>query len=90
MMACLNDHAPITKLLLGRGCTVNAAYNVVETALYHACRLGFTECVKELLAHHGADTSIKSSYGKTPLDIAKENKHQAVIDLLLVEHKNSP
>ena len=64
---------------------MNTVEDVNETALHKACWQGSTECVKELLAH-GADTSIKNKCGKTPLDIAKEEKNQAVIDFLM-KHK---
>jgi ankyrin len=64
---------------------------------------GYTECVKELLAHeadtsstecvhdlpYGADTTILNRKRQTPLDIAKEKKHQAIIDILM-EHKKGP
>jgi hypothetical protein len=88
MVACRNgyrSHSTI-KLLLDRGCAINAAGDDGDTAL-HACALsGSTECVKELLGANGVNTSIKNKYGKTPFDVAKEKKNQAIIDLLM-EHK---
>ena len=87
MAACYSGHTSITKLLLGRrGCHVNAVDNGGDTALHKACWDGSTECVKELLAH-GADTSIKNKDGETPLDIARNQNHKAVIALLLPQEK---
>ena len=83
MMASRNDRAAsITKLLLHRGCAMNAVNDFGDTALHWACKRGSTECVKELLTH-GADATIKNEYGSTPFDVAKEG---TVIDLLM-EHK---
>ena len=78
-----------TKLLLDRGCTVNAHNIHGRTALHQACArwvVGSTECIKELLAN-GADTFIKTKGGKTPFDIAKEKEHQTAIDLLMKHEK---
>jgi hypothetical protein len=84
MAACLNGHASTTKLLLDRGCAINAVDNGGWTALHKACWKGSMECVKELLTY-GADTSVKNKFGQTPLDLAKERNYQAAIDLLM-EH----
>ena len=85
--ACANGHTSITRLLLDRDCSnVNAVDDDGVTALHKACWEGSTECVKELLAH-GADTSIKNKDGETPLDIARNQNHKAVIALLLPQEK---
>jgi hypothetical protein len=86
MLACCHaGHFPITKLLLERGANVNAVNDYGYTALDSACLKGSKDCVEELLAH-GADATIKNKDGKTPLDVAQQNKHQSIIDLL-TEHK---
>ena len=104
MMASHNDRAAsTTRLLLHRGCAINADNGYGHTALHNTCNTGAPKCAKELLAH-GADTSIKDSNRKTPFDIAKESnhqyvstpfeiatekKHQAVFDLFM-EHMKRP
>ena len=92
MAACFHGHAFVTKLLLDRGCNVNAVksgfVNGCNTALHRACYCGNTECVKELL-DHGADTSIMNNAGRTPLDVARESKQKAVIVLILEEKKRT-
>ena len=88
IQASVMGYASTTKLLLDRGCAVNAVDNHGYTALHWACWFDNTECVKELLAH-GADTSIKNNYNETPLDLAKERNYQAVIDLLMEHTKRS-
>ena len=87
MKACRNNNPSVAKLLLDRGCQVHVTRRTKDggyTALHYACRDGFTECAKELL-DHGADIHFPDDNMKTPLDIAKRNKHKSVIDLLL-EH----
>ena len=74
ILACdKGRHASFTKLLLNRGCAVDATDDDGDTALHHACWRGSTQCVKELLAH-GADTHMKNNDGDTPLDVAKDSK----------------
>jgi ankyrin repeat protein len=67
---------------------MNNIHDEGETALHEACRDDDTECVKELLVH-GADTTVKDKNGKTPLDLAKENKHLTVINLFIEHEKRS-
>lgn len=52
-----------------------------RTALYCAAEDGCEKMTKLLLAY-GADVQLADINAKTPLDIAKKLKHQAVVDLL--------
>ena len=86
MCACYATHASTTKLLLERGSKVNTTNRYGSTALHKACMgRGSKRCVEWLLAK-GADTTIKNWEGKTPLDVAQENKHPSapsIVDLLM-------
>eukprot|EP00747_Dinoflagellata_sp_TGD_P166476 gnl/TRDRNA2_/TRDRNA2_189316_c0_seq1.p1 gnl/TRDRNA2_/TRDRNA2_189316_c0~~gnl/TRDRNA2_/TRDRNA2_189316_c0_seq1.p1 ORF type:complete len:244 (+),score=71.85 gnl/TRDRNA2_/TRDRNA2_189316_c0_seq1:137-868(+) len=52
-----------------------------RTALHAAALNGCVEVVKELLSY-GADRDAEDLYGKTPLDLATENKFEDVVTLL--------
>jgi ankyrin repeat protein len=90
-LLCAWSELSTTKLLLGRGSSVNAVNQNGDTALHIACYCrtgGSIKCAEELLAH-GADTSIKNNVGKTPLNLAQDCKHQSIIDLLMKHKKRS-
>ena len=79
MMSCREGHSSITKLLLDRGCKVNVVGEEFgDTALHYACYNGFTKGVKELIAQ-GANASIRSDNGRTPLDVARREGQQAIV-----------
>jgi ankyrin repeat protein len=72
----------LVKLLIGRGADVNQhERSFSETPLHVAVRYGSVEGVK-LLLEAKADPMGKQSDGKTPLDLAKERKHQDIVKLL--------
>lgn len=60
---------------------VNKTNKLGETALMQSVRFGNNDSVKLLLAS-GADTKIKSKYGLSALDIAKQSNNQTAVQLL--------
>ncbi|KAF3916861.1 Ankyrin-1 [Dactylellina cionopaga] len=72
----------IVKLLLEKGADINAPVDYHGgTALHWAVRMGRHKIV-EILIDHGADLAIKCYDGRTALDYAKENGHDAIAALL--------
>ncbi|CAH2259533.1 jg24264 [Pararge aegeria aegeria] len=53
-----------------------------QAPLHLCCTWGLTEVIQTLL-EHGANINSKDAEGKTPLHIAIENQHAAIISLLL-------
>ena len=53
-----------------------------DTGLHYACFCGHLEAVKALV-EGGADPNLPSNDGKTPLQSAKEEKQQKVVDYLV-------
>ena len=78
--AAQRNNLPVLKTLIVAGADVNVCLVDGGTALMVAAQFGFADFVKELLAN-GADKTL-SVGGKTALDAAKANQHQAVVDLL--------
>jgi palmitoyltransferase len=72
----------LVKLLLDRGADVNRPGGLLkETPLHFAAKYGDVELAKLLLTAK-ADPSAKEFHGKTPLDLARESKHQGIVKLL--------
>ena len=87
LMLCA-DNAPIMRILLENGATVNAQDQDDCTPLQYAVILGNRETV-ELLCEHGANVNIPDLGGFTPLHNVWENKEKAeseAITRILLEH----
>jgi len=80
--AAYAGHAAACKLLLTHGVELNrqGPHNGY-TALHDAVWQGNLEAAT-VLVEAGADGSIQSKQGQTPLDLARANRHQALIALL--------
>ena len=82
--AAYDGYADIAKVLLGHGADPNIKNNIGYIPLHEAAFLGYVNVIKSLL-EHGADPSIKDNkgtYGRTPLDCAREGKHFDAVNLL--------
>ena len=72
----------LVKLLIDRGADVNQHDGLEkETPLHYAAKYGNVELAK-LLLKAKADPKAKEFHGKTPLDLAKESRHQDIVKLL--------
>lgn len=80
--AAVSGDARTIRALIGSGANVSAVTTEgKETALHLAAAWGRVEVIRELLAA-GAATTDRNSKGKTPLDEALDNDHQAAASLL--------
>lgn len=75
-----NGHVASCKVLIAGGCCVNSTGNGDKTPLGLACELG-SEVVVRLLLGAGADLE-RLSNGLTPIDIARNNGHGGICELL--------
>jgi uncharacterized protein len=72
----------LVKLLIDHGADVNWHGGLEkETPLHYAAKYGNIELAK-LLLKANADPKSKKYNGKTPLDLAKETKHEDIVKLL--------
>ena len=71
----------IVALLLSNGAEVDAKQHGGYTAMHSAAANGDIEVVRLLLAHQ-AQSGVRAENGKSPLDMAKDKEHTAVIELL--------
>ena len=53
---------------------INAQDNIGQTPLHRACCLGHSDIVKTLILA-GADETITSDYGRTPVQLTKDRGH---------------
>lgn len=96
--ACIGGHAACAKLLLnysdGECCKVNVQTKAGMTATSSACESGKIEVLKELVAYHktaGAagkeevDFKMLDGDGKDCIQLAKDNKHKELLQLLVAE-----
>ena len=72
----------VAKQLLDAGIDINAQNNNGETALYRAV-LKKNYALIRFLIENGADASIATNQGQTPLALAQANADQQAIDLLM-------
>jgi ankyrin repeat protein len=70
MQAASNGHASCVKALITHGCNVDAVDALGITVLITATSMNQTECMRLFLRDGGADTSITTVCGKTPLEFA--------------------
>jgi ankyrin repeat protein len=88
-----NGHAEIVRILINHGANVNDQYTAspMNTPLTEAASRGYTEIVAILLdrrvyedgaAVEAVDMDAKNGLGKTALDIAIENGHNGIVELL--------
>jgi ankyrin repeat protein len=79
--AAYNNHSNAVNLLLSYGADIEIKYRKFATPLYTASYLGHKNIVKILLNYNAnKDTKVN---GKTPLQVAQENGHFDVVELLL-------
>ena len=76
------EHASGVKLIIERGCNVNAPDIRGCSPLWHAARTGNTS-IARLLLDHGADLEAKNQDGRTPLIIAACKSYTPLVRLLL-------
>jgi len=80
--AVANGNAAVVKLLLMHGADPNHLYEGGQfSPLLEAAAEGKVGIV-DLLIRHGANVNMKSTDGKTPLGIARQNGHTAVVEAL--------
>ncbi|KAL4792224.1 ankyrin repeat-containing domain protein [Aspergillus venezuelensis] len=81
--AAVNHRAEIIRILLEHDPTLDVNMQDVNgmTTLHDVARAGHLETL-EVLLEHGGDPSIKDKYGRTPILIAHEKHHPAVLESL--------
>ncbi len=81
IVAALQGSRDIAELLLAQGADVNAAGEWNRTVLHVVALRGQKETVEFLLSR-GANPNLKDHEGNTVLDMALQNKHAKIADLL--------
>ncbi len=71
----------VMRLLLERGCAVDAQDMDGQTALHLCVSCGFTKGV-QLLLEHNAAPALSDSEGRTPLQYAEEEGYAEIVELL--------
>jgi len=81
--AAKKGHVRIISLLLEHRASVNAcAFGWCgETPLHYACKYGHTDVVQQLL-EHGANPTLESREGRTPMQHARKHRQWGAVKLL--------
>ena len=90
-IAIANGHTKIVRILLEGGADVDEQYSAMpeNTPLAEAVSRGYTEIVTILL-EWGADKDATNFLGQTALDIAIENGHNDIVELLRGKELEAP
>uniref|UniRef100_A0A668VV02 Uncharacterized protein n=1 Tax=Oreochromis aureus TaxID=47969 RepID=A0A668VV02_OREAU len=80
--ACLEGHAPVVQMLLGKGADINLKDQLGSRAIHWACR-GGNLTVVEVLKSHGADLNVRDKLHSTPLHVATRTGHTSIVEYLL-------
>lgn len=78
--AAVGGHLDLVRMLIERGADVNGGRDR-NTALHGAAGFGQLEIARYLL-DQGADFTALDHEGRTPLDVAEDTGHDAIVDLL--------
>ncbi|MBL3600828.1 MAG: ankyrin repeat domain-containing protein [gamma proteobacterium endosymbiont of Lamellibrachia anaximandri] len=82
MLAASNNHARVVRLLLKQGANIDQVESTGGwTALIWAAKLGHGETVETLLTHR-ANPGLRDLKGRSALDWAHAQEHQAIIERL--------
>lgn len=84
-LAALSGHTAVVELLI-KHIAIEVQDEDGQTPLHLAALRGRGEVVK-LLIKHGATIDTTDVYGATPLALAKEGEHKAVVNILLWEQR---
>lgn len=79
--AASSRNVAVVRQLLEHGAPANARQQAGYTPLHAAAQNGDIDSLETLL-QHGADPTARNDDGKTPADVAKEKKHQHILDRL--------
>ncbi|MGD0276807.1 MAG: ankyrin repeat domain-containing protein, partial [Syntrophales bacterium] len=82
IIASLNGHKDVLKILVDKGADINAKDNMGQTVLMVATQRGQNDVVKLLIAQ-GADVNAKKSDGISALMVAADNDHPDEARILL-------
>ena len=80
-LAAARGHVDLLRLLAARGADVNARGPDGRTALHEAAQNGMYKTAEWLLAR-GADRNTPDAQGFSPLDLATQQKHSLLVQLL--------
>ncbi|XP_067654143.1 uncharacterized protein [Haliotis asinina] len=83
MAAAVKGHRDVVEFLVGRGADVSLVDRVGYNILHYACYNGDVETVKLILDLDVVDVNVRNNNGWTAADIARGNRHQRVLDLLV-------
>ncbi|MBE86868.1 MAG: hypothetical protein CMO69_03935 [Verrucomicrobiales bacterium] len=78
IIAALNSHINMTKLLISNGANLEEKDKFGNTSLHYTAKNGCKEIV-ELLIYKNADVNFKNNAGETPLDIARNKETAAFL-----------
>lgn len=84
-----HGHSEVARLLLAVEGVDPDPNDQGFSPLFIACEQGYVDIVRLLAAEPGVDVDARDEKGDTPLDIAKKNGQEEVVDVLLAMGKDS-
>jgi ankyrin repeat protein len=75
------NHVPVIELLLAAGAEIDAVNNTGFSPLHHAAEAGSPDAARALIAR-GADPGLTNFAGRAPIQTARGNGHEELVEIL--------
>jgi ankyrin repeat protein len=79
--AAWHNHVPVIELLLAAGAEIDAVNNTGFSPLHHAAEAGSPDAARALIGR-GADPGLTNLAGRAPIQTARANGHNELVEIL--------
>lgn len=85
-MACVNQSPDVVEYLIEQGADINQADSRGQTPLMKSLLMGNKDACFKLLLSHGADVTVRNTFGDTIFDVVEKKGYSELLAILLEKH----